>query len=180
MLSPMRASTAVLLLVGVGCADSPTAVPTDSQAPARLFSMAVHPAVPISAACDLISSQLVSLQPPILQQLSAGECEMSHLGRVGLETLQTINIVTGAQTAVTTYTTRAGDLLYATSIGNATPIGNTTVAFSGTTTVTGGTGRFVGATGQMDARGVVDNATGEGWLSLAGSISYQPRARGGQ
>jgi hypothetical protein len=49
------------------------------------------------------------------------------------------------------------------------------VAITETATVTGGTGRFAGATGSIQVERIFDRATGvttgtlEGWISMAGS-----------
>jgi hypothetical protein len=50
--------------------------------------------------------------------------------------------------------------------------GDNTVSFSGTATVSGGTGTFAGARGRLSFRGTFDRATGRVQVSLSGAIRY--------
>lgn len=146
----------------------------DSEAPhepilEQQFSVA---SLPMRGACDVTSVQLISFQPPILNQLSTGTCQFTHLGRVALRTVQFINVTTGAQNATSTFTSGSGDRLLTSSTGQSTPTGPGKIDFSGTTTITGGTGRFSGASGQMGTSGSADNVAGTAAFNLEGWITY--------
>jgi hypothetical protein len=81
-------------------------------------------------------------------------------------------------TAVGTYliTAANGDTITADLAGTALMVAPpNVVAITETATVTGGTGRFAGATGSIQVERIFDRATGvttgtlEGWISMAGS-----------
>jgi hypothetical protein len=114
--------------------------------------------------------------PPILTQVSTGTCQLTHLGHTGITTIQHINVTTGAQTAEITYEAADGDLLYANNVGQSTPAGPI-LTFSGTNTVVGGTGKFANATGQFEARGTVNLATGVVSITYEGWIAYDASDR---
>jgi hypothetical protein len=84
------------------------------------------------------------------------------------------------QTSEVTFTAANGDRLHASSVGTGTLTGPTTVSFTGTATIIGGTGRFANATGEMAVEGTVDNATGDARLSYDGWIVYNASDRSGR
>jgi len=51
--------------------------------------------------------------------------------------------------------------------------GGDSVSFSGSATVSGGTGTFAGARGRLSFRGTFDRATGNVQVSLSGAIRYR-------
>ena len=177
----MRAFTAPSLLLTVtlataGCGqDGPTA-PLSSAAPgAALFDHIASSQHAVRGSCEATGAEMVAFNPPVLHQIGTAVCEISHLGRVHVRTVQQVNIVTGVQTAQATWTTANGDLVHATSLGTAIPDGPTTLRFTGVTTITGGTGRFTSAGGTLNVVGAVDTGTGlgsfryDGWLVYAAS-----------
>ena len=100
----------------------------------------------------------------------------TYLGRFTLEAPHIVNQAT--LTAVGTYVLTAanGDTLTADLAGTARMVEPPNViAITETATVTGGTGRFAGATGSIQVERVFNRATGvttgtfEGWISLRGS-----------
>ena len=167
-----RNSTSIVMSVALAaCAgDAPTALQSET-AVVRQFSASSVPR-PIDGSCQITSSTFVSLVPPILNRVSTATCTVSHLGRVTLVTQQHINVVTGVQNAESTFTTAAGDQLHATSVGSSSPAGPNAIDFTGVTTITGGTDRFAGATGEMQARGHVSTVDGTGTLRYHGWIVY--------
>jgi hypothetical protein len=71
-----------------------------------------------------------------------------------------------------TYTAANGDTVSGTFFGRLAPVSRTLYQLQGEQfTITGGTGRFVGASGGGVVTGSVDLATGEGVHQLDGSIS---------
>ena len=78
-----------------------------------------------------------------------------------------------------TFTAANGDLLRATNVGTSTP-SRPGVAFQGTTTFIGGTGRFANASGQARAAGTANFLTNTAEFTLDGWIAYEAQARGPQ
>ena len=100
----------------------------------------------------------------------------THIGRFTLQAPHVVNQAT--LTAVGTYVLTAanGDTITADLAGTARMVEPPNViAITETATVTGGTGRFEGATGSIQVERVFNRATGvttgtfEGWISLRGS-----------
>lgn len=101
-------------------------------------------------------------------------CQLRHMGRTTASVEQLV-IFTGPTTAVAsntaTYTAANGDLLYATWSGTSTNAGPD-IVFSGEETITGGTGRFAGATGSTWVTGTASFVTNRGQFTSAGWITY--------
>jgi hypothetical protein len=102
------------------------------------------------------------LSPPIVAVRIDATGTATHLGRFTVVAPHVVNQAT--LTAVGTY--------LITALMVAPP---NVVAITETATVTGGTGRFAGATGSIQVERIFDRATGvttgtlEGWISMAGS-----------
>ena len=83
-----------------------------------------------------------------------------------------MNLVDRAGTGSELFTAANGDTVNATGEGQATPTATPGVlSIVEHMTITGGTGRFAGATGTFTRQRVVDGATGSSMGSLAGTIS---------
>jgi hypothetical protein len=161
----------VLALVGCG-ADSPTAPVPDTPALDR--ASAAHraaPERPMRGRCEASYAEPPVFEFPLLHIVSVGTCQFTHLGRTSQRTVQVLNVLTGVAVSQITFTAASGDLLYATSIGTGTPDGPLT-NFTGVSTITGGSGRFADATGQMDVAGTVNTVTGDASLTYDGWIAY--------
>jgi hypothetical protein len=104
-----------------------------------------------------------------------GQGNASHLGTTSAVTNnQIVNVETGHATATYTLTGANGDTVVLEMIFQTTFLPNNAVTFEGTYTVTGGTGRFYGATGSGDLAGsaiATGPNTGIGLFTLAGTIS---------
>jgi hypothetical protein len=158
-LRPWTVSTAVMLVAGAG------AGPAD--------------AVPRHAA-PLVGSASGTVRPGQQGILFAGEGHVSRLGRVAN---LGVAVITGpdrscpgglANINTETLTTPSGDSLTLRSVDVACPTGPGRTHGAGTWTVTAGSGRFEGATGQGTAEGDADFAAGtfvmnlDGWVSIPG------------
>ena len=78
----------------------------------------------------------------------AGQGNASHMGATTAVTdNQVVNVIDGSATATYTLTGANGDTVVLEMIFQTTFLPNNAVTFEGTYTVTGGTGRFYGATG---------------------------------
>jgi hypothetical protein len=191
----MRASIAPAALFAValaGCSGNvPTAPTAPAVPPAGTF---IAPAVeagrpvtqqsaaprPIAGHCEATYAEPPVVDPPFVRHISVGTCQLSHLGQVRLRTEAELNFAIGVQTSEVTFTAANGDRLHASSVGTGTPTGPTTVSFTGTATIIGGTGRFANATGEMAVEGTVDNATGDARISYDGWIVYDASDRRGR
>jgi hypothetical protein len=90
---------------------------------------------------------LVAVQLPFIHRRSVAEGEATHVGHYTLTTDIVVDVRFGTATSVVTFTAANGDMLFLDSDGHVDPTDVTkTVA---NYTVTGGTGRFEGATGSF-------------------------------
>ena len=116
------------------------------------------------------------LNPPVVAVRIEATGTATHIGRFTLVAPHTVNQAT--LTAVGTYVITAanGDTITADLAGTATMVSPPNViAINETATVTGGTGRFAGATGSIQVQRIFDRASGvttgtlNGWISSPGS-----------
>jgi hypothetical protein len=70
-----------------------------------------------------------------------------------------------------TLTTTNGDMIFGTFTGQAVPAGEWSVHYDDPGVITGGTGRFTGASGSINTGGIANLATGEYNGTLSGSVS---------
>jgi hypothetical protein len=132
---------------------------------------------PFSGRCDTDIDVVppIAGDPPNLLRLHVEYvCQLQHLGRTTATTEQIV-IFTGPTTAVSssygTYTAANGDQLFATWTGTATSVGPLNT-FSGPQTITGGTGRFAGATGSTWVAGTASLVTFTGQFTSEGTLTY--------
>jgi hypothetical protein len=184
------AATLLLTLPVVGCAGGPTA-PTAAPAvaaavsagtPAAAPAAAAHGAAPpvtqtpIKGSCEIRTVEAQVTTPPVVRLITTGTCHYSHLGLTRVDGVQLVNPILGTSFTEVTYTAANGDLLLATNSGTFTPSSSPTFSTVGVTTITGGTGRFAGATGRMDVEGTV-NTAGVSVFSYDGWIAYDASKR---
>ena len=104
-----------------------------------------------------------------------GQGNASHMGATTAVTdNQVVNVIDGSATATYTLTGANGDTVVLEMIFQTTFLPNNAVTFEGSYTVTGGTGRFNGATGAGVLAGsaiATGPNTGVGAFSVAGTIS---------
>jgi hypothetical protein len=106
---------------------------------------------------------------------SAGTGHDTHLGRVTWASQHCFQLFSGTfSDAQVVITAANGDQIHATYEGMMT--GETT--FTDSLVITGGTGRFAGATGSVDETGWFDPATGYMEVGGVGTISYDASERG--
>lgn len=117
--------------------------------------------------------------PPYLVGTTTGSGTASHLGAI---TFTATDCITPGPTSFDfsngklTMTAANGDELRADYSGTLLPLPYTTpytlFSIQGTFTVTGGTGRFVGATGSGYLQGIENVQTGQGQFTAVGTLSY--------
>lgn len=183
-----------------GCADRSPAAPTDDAA--LLQSGAVQSSSnpverPIRADCTTTFTFIdpgSAGQCAVFQQVPSafiaigGRCETAHMGLTEIDAVQQLvfqldatgqPVIVGGQPVVTqlrnctTLTAANGDELDHTTIGDVMPgAGPAQVAFSGTMTFVGGTGRFSAASGSAEFGGTASLATNTGTFSFHGTVVY--------
>jgi hypothetical protein len=107
----------------------------------------------------------------------AGECHLRHLGLVTVEATQKLTFNFDGTVTIdhdSVYTAANGDRLFATVTASG-PFTPPTVAFAGTESYTGGTGRFVSATGGANVVGgaqITGPEGGVGSFAVIGNLTY--------
>lgn len=107
---------------------------------------------------------------PIVVRYLEGEGVATHLGRFTTASVITLNLATASGTGVVTYTAANGDELTGTATGQAV-VGGGFATVTETITITGGTGRFAGATGTITRVRRIVQATGFSTGTLDGTIA---------
>jgi hypothetical protein len=103
-----------------------------------------------------------------------GTGHTTHLGNYSGNYRECLDPATGAVTAGTfTLTAANGDKVFGTYSGGALPTDDdpNVVAYQDPGVITGGTGRFAGASGILTTSGLADLATGEYKGTVAGTVS---------
>ncbi|MGH7576018.1 MAG: hypothetical protein ACREM1_12950 [Longimicrobiales bacterium] len=112
--------------------------------------------------------------PPagVHRQIDVGVCELTPFGRVLLAGELEIDFAAGTQTGTRTFTIIGGDELHTEVVGGSSIRHETTVSFSSTFRIVGGTGRFTSATGELGVEGVADFTTTTSEAFMSGTVSY--------
>lgn len=118
---------------------------------------------------------LTPLTPPMAMVDGRASGEGTQLGRFDVAFPHTVNFATATGVGTYTFTAANGDVLTATFTGQA-QVGPVTSIVE-QATITGGTGRFAGATGSFTSRRLFHPATGTTTGSFEGTISA-PGANG--
>jgi len=160
------------------CSDNNLTAP-NAAALASLTPAASHSADherPFGGRCDTdltISPPVAGDAPNVLRLHIEYVCQLAHLGRTTAIAEQIV--VQGAPLSTasntTVYTGANGDQLFVTWTGTASSSGPD-ATFSGPETITGGTGRFAGASGSTWVSGTASFATMTGQFTSVGTISY--------
>ena len=111
------------------------------------------------------------LDPPMLSVLIEATGNATQLGSFRLEVPHLVNLATRVGEGSFNFTAANGDTLTAQFSGLATPTAPGVVTIHETAVITGGTGRFAGATGSFIADRTFFPATGYTVGSFAGTIS---------
>jgi hypothetical protein len=121
------------------------------------------------------TATITPVSPPIVSVLLETSGTASQLGRFTLEAPHIVNQATLTATGTYLFTAADGSTLTATLAGSASMVAPGVLAIAETGTITGGTGRFDGATGSFSTERTFFPATGqtygsfEGWISTPGS-----------
>jgi hypothetical protein len=165
---------AVAALALAACAESPLLEPNVDVSAARLRAAA--PSRPAGGTCTMVGRMILPPLPGqpanVTRRQTEWVCQLKHLGRT---TLTNIDAGAAGSTVAGTavFTAANGDQLFTTVTGTATfPDANGIVTFRGTDTVTGGTGRFAGASGSLTRTARVSVLVLSGTYEFDGTLSY--------
>ena len=112
------------------------------------------------------------LAPPFVMIDVDAAGEATHLGKFTLDIEASLNFKTKAAVGSYEFTAANGDTLTADFTGKASPTAVPGVLYiEETATITGGTGRFAGATGSFTVERLFDTVTGTTVGSFEGTIS---------
>jgi hypothetical protein len=111
------------------------------------------------------------INPPIASVLIEATGNATHLGHFTLVVPHTVNQATRVGAGTYVFTAANGDTLTADFTGQATLLAPGVLSTSETATITGGTGRFAGASGRFTAERTFFVATGMTTGSFEGTIS---------
>ena len=160
------------------CAESSVLEPSVEVSAAR--SRAASPSRPAGGTCTLAARPVVLAPLPgqpanVVRRQTEWVCQLQHLGRTTAIGMETGTAMASGSSVVGTavFTAANGDRLFTAFGGIATfPNQNGIVTFNGTDTVTGGTGRFAGASGSFTRATLVNVILGTGQFELDGTLSY--------
>ena len=154
---------------------------TAATASALVMALALAVAGPV-AAKDLVpfrgemsgTATITPVAPPIVSVLLQTSGHASQLGSFTLQAPHTVNQATLTATGTYAFTAADGSTLTATLSGSATLVAAGQLAIAEEGVITGGTGRFAGATGSFSTQRTFFPGTGqthgtfEGWISTPG------------
>jgi hypothetical protein len=116
----------------------------------------------------------VPLTPPFIDTTFVATGHASHLGRFTLTMREVVNLEAATSTQTFEFVAANGDTLTAAGTGTAAPAETPGVlAIVETGTITGGTGRFAGATGSFTVERLLDTPTGISAGSFSGTLSLR-------
>ena len=109
--------------------------------------------------------------PPIMTSTASGSGNATHLGRYTLSWEVEVNLETITGSGTSRFVAANGDSLYTVGTGQATPTDEPNVFHVvETLIITGGTGRFAGASGTINTDRIVDLTTGVTSGTISGTI----------
>ncbi len=111
------------------------------------------------------------LNPPFMKVVVQATGNATQLGKFTVTELLTVNTATGMGSGTFLFTAANGDKVLGTISGKATFTPPNVLTIVETAIITGGTGRFAGATGSFTVARLKNTATGLTTASFTGTIS---------
>ena len=109
---------------------------------------------------------------PIASVTRDGGGTATQLGKYREHVTIQVNVLTSHGVGAATFTAANGDTLTATVDGQATPASPGVISIVEVYTITGGTGRFAGATGTFTLKNILNQATGVSSGTFSGAIDH--------
>ena len=135
---------------------------------ASIVASAVAAETPFKGTVSVVETGTTVFPTRFLDQEGMGTA--TYLGRYTVHVTLQVNVLTLAATGTATFTAANGDTLTATVEGQATPTSPGELSIVEVYTITGGTGRFAGATGTFTLESTANQATGVSSGAFSGVI----------
>ena len=165
----VRAGTLAAALAVAACSSDGS---RDALAPTAPTASVASIASPFRGTLEGKTTSFTPLGPTTALFGSEGTGTATHLGRYTVAIALTLDLATLTGIEQSTLTAANGDILYTTATARGTPTGDgVTVNVVETATITGGTGRFAGATGDYILKCLVNQATGVSTGTFEGTIT---------
>ena len=119
------------------------------------------------------SNETYDVQFPVLFVNGTATGNANQLGRYTATYEEQVDLFTGSSVGAITLVAANGDVIFATQTGQGDPTPDPNIAsIVEVSTITGGTGRFAGATGTFTIERLVNLTTGDSSGSFSGTISH--------
>jgi len=120
-----------------------------------------------------VSHETYDVQFPVMFVHGTATGHATQIGRYTATYEEQVDLLTGSSVGVITVVAANGDVIFATQTGQGDPTPDPDVfSIVEVSTITGGTGRFAGATGTFTIARLVDLTTGDSSGSFNGTISH--------
>ncbi len=167
----MRPILVCVCVFSVGCSGQALNSPTSPTTTAASEAATSASAGDLPFRGSLTAREIDTVVFPTLSADGTAEGTATHLGRYSATFNATVNVLDGTATGAYTFTAANGDQLFATFTGLGVPAEDGTANITETLTITGGAGRFAGASGTLVVQRTLDQTTGVSTGSVAGSIT---------
>lgn len=120
-----------------------------------------------------VSHETYDVQFPVMFVHGTATGYATRIGRYTATYEEQVDLLTGSSVGAITLVAANGDVVFATQTGQGDPTPDPDIfSIVEVSTITGGTGRFVGATGTFTIARLVDLTTGDSSGSFSGTISH--------
>ena len=127
--------------------------------------------LPFKGTLETVES--ITGSPPVLQDVLTGTGQATHLGRFTATFTYDIHLEELTSNGFFTLIAANGDSIFTDFVGQGNPIEGSDFSFIvETNTITGGTGRFAGATGSFTVERLLNRVTGVSSGSFDGTIEF--------
>ncbi len=159
-------------LVITSCKKEISPISSEDQMSAALLATnrGSHTYVPIKG--TYVTTNLIISPPPLLRQVITGVGRSSHLGEGTFVAQATLNVITNQISGTAYFTAANMDIFYTNFSGTGIPNPDGTRTVVVNHTISGGTGRFLNATGNLIGYTIGNPAVPAGLITYEGTIKY--------
>lgn len=174
----MKQQTALLIVSVfflVSCQKETVLQPTGEEQVVSAMKNGNNEAKMVPIKGSYITTNEILAPAPMLRQRITGIGESSHLGEGTFVAIATLNLTTPPPFnlfGTATFYAANGDTFFTEFTGTSTPVGNGVLSVVINHTITGGTGRFENATGNIVGLALANPAIPTGTTTYEGTISY--------